>query len=153
MANTYTSLDFHLIFSTREREPLIARAIEERIWAFMAGIASENGMVPKRFGGVEDHVHLLLGIPAGMSVAKAVKLIKGGSSLWINQEKVLGPNAGHFQWQEGYGAFTVSRSMAAEVSAYIARQREHHRKRTFQEEYRDFLEKHGVDYDERYLWG
>ncbi|MCB1230657.1 MAG: IS200/IS605 family transposase [Verrucomicrobiae bacterium] len=152
MANTYTSLDYHIVFSTQSRQALIHTGMEERLWAFMAGIAKNNGISPKRIGGVEDHVHLLVAIPPTLTVSKAVQLIKGGSSAWVNDQGIVEASS-RFRWQEGYGAFTVSPSKVAEVSAYIANQREHHRRRSFQEEYREFLDRHGIDYDERYLWG
>jgi REP element-mobilizing transposase RayT len=100
-------------------------------------------------GGMDDHVHILLSLPATITLAKAVQLIKGGSSLWIHETF---PNQRDFAWQEGYGAFTVSVSQLDKTIAYINNQETHHRKITFQEEYLDFLKKHGVEYDERYLW-
>ena len=101
-------------------------------------------------GGVEDHVHLLISLPANMSVSKAMQLIKGGSSKWIHDTF---PDKGAFAWQEGYGAFTVGVSQIADTVAYINGQEEHHRMRTFKEEFVAFLEKHDVGYDERYVWG
>lgn len=100
-------------------------------------------------GGMDDHVHILLSLHATITLAKAVQLIKGGSSLWIHETF---PNQRDFAWQEGYGAFTVSVSQLDKTIAYINNQETHHRKITFQEEYLDFLKKHGVEYDERYLW-
>ncbi len=101
-------------------------------------------------GGVEDHAHLLISLPAKMSISKAMQLIKGGSSKWIHDTF---PDKEAFAWQEGYGAFTVGVSQIADTVAYINGQEEHHRKRTFKEEFVAFLKKHDVDYDERYVWG
>ena len=101
-------------------------------------------------GGVADHVHLLLSIPASLAVSKAVQLLKGGSSHWV---KEVFPNLIDFAWQDGYAAFTVSQSQLGDVRAYIRSQPEHHRTKTFVEEYRAFLSRHGVEYDERYLLG
>jgi REP element-mobilizing transposase RayT len=149
MANTYTSLHYHVVFSTKNREPWICPEFEERIWAYLGGIARENQMKALKIGGVENHVHLLLGIPPALAVSKGVQLIKGGSSVWI---KETFPGMGGFGWQDGYGAFTVSKSLLAEVEHYIVTQREHHRLKTFEEEYRALLAKHEITFDERYLF-
>ena len=101
-------------------------------------------------GGIESHLHLLLGIPAALSVSKALQLIKGGSSAWIKENL---PGMGGFAWQDGYAAFTVSKSQVSEVEEYIRGQREHHRVKTFEEEYRAFLDRHEIDYDEEYVFG
>jgi REP element-mobilizing transposase RayT len=150
MANTYTSLHYHIVFGTKNREPWITPDIEQRIWAYLGGIARENGATPVKIGGVEDHVHIILGMPATLAPSKAVQLLKGGSSKWVHDTF---PALAGFGWQDGYGAFTVSKSNLPEVIQYVEGQREHHRAKTFQEEYRAFLDKCGVGYDERYLWG
>jgi putative transposase len=113
------------------------------------GIAQQNGMIPKCIGGVSDHVHLLVTLPTRLAVAKAVQLIKAGSSAWIHQTF---PNLRNFAWQQGYGAFSVGISQVQETVHYIEQQLEHHRTRTFQEEYLAFLKKHGAHFDEKYLW-
>jgi putative transposase len=150
MANTYTSLHYHIVFSTKNRHPWIAPKIEERIWKYLGGIARENDMTADMVGGVEDHVHVVVGIPPKLALSKAVQLLKGGSSKWIHDTF---PALAKFAWQDGYSAFTVSKSNLTTVIQYVARQREHHRKRTFQDEYRALLERHGIEFDERYLWG
>ncbi|MBI2190460.1 MAG: IS200/IS605 family transposase [Planctomycetes bacterium] len=150
MANTYTSLHYHVVFSTKNRHPWIQADIEQRIWEYLGGIARQNDMKALQIGGVEDHVHVVLGAPPTLAVSKAVQLLKGGSSKWIHE--TFPPLKG-FEWQDGYGAFSVSKSQLPGVIEYIAGQREHHRVRTFQEEYRALLERHGIEYDERYLWG
>lgn len=149
MANTYTSLHYHIVFSTKLREPWMTAEIEERIWAFLGGIARENRMKPLQIGGVDDHIHMLLGDPATMAPAKAAQLIKGGASAWIHTEF---PALRSFAWQDGYGAFTVSKSHLQDVIAYIQNQRQRHRGKTFKEEFLSLLERHEIDYDERYLW-
>ncbi|MCA9172597.1 MAG: IS200/IS605 family transposase [Planctomycetales bacterium] len=149
MANTYTSLDYHFVFSTKNREPWIHVDIEQRIWEFLGGIARANKIKPVQIGGIEDHVHAVLGIPPSIPVSKTAQLIKGGSSKWIHDTLALP----QFAWQDGYGAFSVSRSRLTEVVNYVANQREHHRTRTFADEYRTLLKRHGIDCDERYLWG
>ena len=149
MANTFTSLHYHVIFSTKTREPWIRPDIEPRVWSYLGGIARENDMKAILIGGIENHVHLLLGLPPTVAVSKAVQVIKGGSSAWL---KDTFPWVRGFGWQDGYGAFTVSKSLVPEVEDYIRNQREHHRVKTFEEEYRAVLEKHETRFEERYLF-
>ena len=149
MANTFTSLHYHVIFSTKHREPWIARDQEERLWAYLGGIARQHQFKPLWIGGMEDHIHILLGLPPTVSMCEALKSIKGGSSGWVKENL---PGCGGFGWQDGYAAFAVSKSQLGEVEDYIRRQREHHRFKTFQEEYRAFLDRHEIAYDEQYLW-
>jgi REP element-mobilizing transposase RayT len=149
MANTFTSLHYHIIFSTKHREPWIARDQEERLWAYLGGIAQQNQLKPLLVGGMEDHIHILLGSPPTVTVSEALKRIKGGSSGWVKENL---PGCLGFGWQDGYAAFAVSKSQLGDVEEYIRNQREHHRSKTFQEEYRAFLDRHEIAYDERYLW-
>ena len=148
MANTYTSLHYHVVFSTKHREALITPAVEPRLWAYLGGIARDNDMRPLCINGVEDHVHLLLGLPPSLAVSKAVQLIKGGASKWVHDTF---PELRTFAWQDGYGAFTLGKSQIPDTIAYIQNQREHHRARTFKDEYLAFLRKHEIEYDERYV--
>jgi putative transposase len=150
MANSYTSLFAHIIFSTHNREPLLKSAWRERLFAYMGGIARENKIKAVSIGGVMDHVHMLLLIPASIPAAKAVQLVKGGSSKWLHENIITLKN---FAWQEGYGAFSISALQVSEVVAYIAGQEEHHRIKSFQEEYLSFLKEYNIEYDERYIWG
>ena len=150
MANTYTSLNYHVVFSTKGREPWLSEPVRERLWPYLGGIARENGMKALEIGGVADHVHFLLSIPANLTVSKAVQLIKGGSSHWL---KEVFPNLAQFAWQDGYAAFTVSQSQLESVRDYVRGQVEHHRVKAFAEEYRAFLQRHQIDFDERYLLG
>ncbi len=149
MANTYTSLHYHVVFSTKNRERWITPEIEERVWAYLGGIAKEHKMKPLQIGGIEDHIHMLLGAPPTLAPSKIAQLIKGGSSGWIHETF---PDMSRFAWQDGYGAFTVSKSNIPNVTTYIQNQREHHSRMTFQEEYLQLLHKHEIEYDERYLW-
>jgi putative transposase len=149
MANTFTCLRFHAVFSTKHREPWIRTEVQDRLWAYLAGIAHKNKMKALLIGGVDDHVHMLLGLPPSLAVSDALKKIKGASSGWISENL---PGCLGFGWQDGYGAFTVSKSQVPEVEDYIRGQREHHRVRTFKEEYRALLERHEIDYKECYLW-
>jgi REP element-mobilizing transposase RayT len=149
MGNTYTSLHYHFVFSTKNRERLISHEIEERIWEFLGGIARENGMNPLLVGGMPDHIHMAVGGPPTLSVSKAIQQIKGGSSKWI---KDVFPNLRGFQWQDGYGAFAVSKSGLPALTEYIGIQREHHRIKTFKEEFVALLVRHEIEFDEQYLW-
>ena len=146
---SYISSYFHCVFSTNERRRLIQPELQERLWPFLGGIARQNKMRAIEIGGVEDHIHILLSLPSTMAISKAMQLIKGGSSKWIHETF---PNQRLFAWQEEYGAFSVSMSQLDKTIAYIRDQPEHHHKLTFQEEFLMLLKKHGVEYDERYLW-
>jgi putative transposase len=150
MANTYTSLLYHVIFSTKDREPWIVPSIEQRIWRFIGGIARKHRITALQVGGVEDHIHALVTAPPTIAPAQMVQFLKGESSKWIHEEF---STLRKFGWQDGYGAFTVSKSNIPKVTGYIQNQREHHRKKTFQEEYLEFLHENGIEYDVRYLWG
>jgi putative transposase len=150
MANTYTELQYHCIWSTKHRELLIRQEIEENVWRILASTAETHNMHVKRAGGIENHVHVLVEIPATLSVSEAMKRLKGGSSNAINKARLTGSM--RFGWQDGYAAYSVSTSKIPDVVGYIANQREHHRNQTFEEEFVVFLERHGVDYDPRYLW-
>jgi putative transposase len=149
MPNTYSFLNIHCVFSTKERVPILTSEVRERLWPYLGGIAKQNGIQPKCIGGVVDHVHLLLSLPTTISISKGIQLIKGGSSIWIHQSF---PKLHNFSWQEGYGAFSVGIGQMPETIHYIEQQPEHHRIRTFQEEYLTILRKHAMKFDERYLW-
>ena len=149
MGNTFTSLHYHIVFGTRNREPWISHEIEERVWKFLGSIARKNGMKALQIGGMPDHVHVVAALPPTIAVSDAVRHLKGGSSKWI---KEAFPALQGFGWQDGYGAFTVSKSNLAAVIAYVRNQREHHRVKTFQEEYLAFLKRHQIQYEEKYVW-
>jgi putative transposase len=148
MSHTYISNLVHCVFSTKNRRDLIRPEIQSDLWAFLGGIARKNEFKAVIAGGTENHVHILLSLSAQMLLAKAMQLIKGASSRWMNEKHANG-----FAWQEGYGAFTVGISQKANTIAYIRSQPEHHRKRSFEEEFIAFLKKHDVEYDPRYVWG
>ena len=150
MAHTYSSIYFHYIFSTKNQQKIIRDDLQERLWAYMGGIARENDMDALSIGGVEDHVHLLLSLPTRILISKAIQLIKGGSSHWIH---ITFPQYHDFKWQEGYGVFSVSRSKINDLEKYIKNQKEHHCIRSFREEFVAFLINHGIKHDNRYVWG
>ena len=150
MAHSFICSHIHYIFSTKSRVKIITPKLEERLWSYMGGIARQHKMKTLAIGGTEDHVHLLISLPSTLSIAKAIQLIKGGLSTPVSETF---PEYTNFEWQEGYGAFSVSISHIDQTIAYIKNQKEHHKTRTFQEEYLAFLKKHGIQYDERYVWG
>lgn len=149
MSDTYTICLFHVVFSTKERRPLL-KTIRTELHPYIAGIARANKFYAKEIGGTNDHVHCLLSLPATMPVSKAVQLIKGGSSKWIGDKF---PELRDFAWQAGYGAFSVSISQEPAVKKYIQNQPEHHKKISFQDEFRALLSKHGIEWNEKYVWG
>jgi REP element-mobilizing transposase RayT len=149
MSHTYCSALFHCVFSTKERRGIIAPEVQPRLWGYMGGIAREHGMKALAVGGSDDHAHLLLSLPSSLPVASAMREIKSGSSRWMHETYELPA----FEWQEGYGAFSIGWAQIDATVAYIAGQEEHHRKRDFQAEFVAILKKHRIEYDPRYLWG
>ncbi len=147
MSSTHLSLHYHVVFGTKGREPSIALSWRPRLHAFLGGVIREMDAVPETVGGMADHVHVLMGLKSTHRLSDVVRDLKRSSSEWVH---VNVPYPA-FAWQEGYGAFTVSASNREEVIKYVAEQEEHHRKRTFREEYMRMLKLSGVDYDERYL--
>ncbi|HEY9139708.1 MAG TPA: IS200/IS605 family transposase [Bryobacteraceae bacterium] len=150
MARSFTSILVHVIFSTKNRGPDLSTEIAGRLFPYMGGIVRERKGVPLIINGPADHVHLLLSIPATESIAELLRVVKANSSRWVHEQ--FPPQKG-FGWQAGYAAFTVSGSRAADVTEYIARQQEHHRRVSYQAEFLTFLRKHGITYDARELWG
>lgn len=150
MANTFSQIYIHLVFSTKNRQSLIHPDIEERLWAFMGGIAKKHKMTPIQIGGVEDHAHVFVGTPTTISPSQAAKAIKGDSSMWIHEEFA---ELRSFAWQDGYAAFSVSKSAVGDVADYMKNQRQHHANFSFEDEYRSLLRLHEIDFDERYLLG
>ena len=150
MPHSYVQCRLHCIFSTKNRQNLIPAGAQSRVWAYIGGIARENAMTTLAVGGTANHAHVLLAIPATITIAKAMQLIKGGSSLWLHD--TFPPMSG-FAWQEGYAAFSVSASRIDETIRYIQQQDEHHQTLSFEEEFKRFLERHGVEYDPRYVFG
>ena len=148
MSSTHLSLHFHIVFGTKHQHALIRPEWRERFHAYLGGSARTLDAIPEAVGDVADHVHLLLGLRATHCLADVMRDIKRASSAWVHETI----SDREFAWQDGYGAFTVSASMVETVKSYIARQEEHHRKKTFQEEYVEMLRLSGVEYDERYLW-
>ena len=147
MPSTYLSLHYHVVFSTKDREPLIHHEILPRLHEYLGGTIEGLGGFPQRVGGVADHVHLLFGLKATATLSDFMRELKKASSVWMQATG----GVGDFAWQEGYAAFTISATARAAVAEYISNQAEHHRKRSFREELIAMLEKTAVEYDERYL--
>ena len=148
MPSTHLSLHYHLVFSTKERRPLIENDWRPDLYSYMGGCLRQIDGVAESIGGVEDHVHLLIGLRATHRLCDVLRDIKRASSIWIRD------HGGHraFEWQEGYGAFTVSVSNLDRVRRYIQNQEEHHKRQTYADEYISLLRRHGVPYEEKHLW-
>jgi putative transposase len=149
MAQSLSKLLTHLIFSTKNREPLIKDDVRDELHRYIAAVLIDLDSPAILINSVEDHVHILFSVSKNYSISKIVEEIKKASSKWI---KGKGVSYAGFYWQGGYGAFSVSQSNVPEVQQYIASQREHHRRKTFQEEFREFLKRYEIEYDERYVW-
>lgn len=149
MPQSFTCLHYHIVFSTKNREPWIDDAWRDRLYAYMGGVLRAGGGVLLAAGGMPDHVHLLCEIDKTVAIADAVRDIKANASRWVHETIA---DAESFAWQNGYAAFTVSHSGRDAVRTYLAHQAEHHRTMTFREELVALLQRHGVEYDERYIW-
>ena len=146
--HTFTNSLFHCVWSTKGRQPVLTPEIQARLWPYIGGIARANKISTLAVGGFTDHVHVLISLPPTIALSKAIQLLKGNSSKWLHEEF---KNLWSFGWQEGYGAFSIGISGVEDTKKYIANQAEHHRQKTFLEEFKTFLEKHGHAYDERDL--
>ena len=149
MAHTYSSLTCHVIFSTKDRLPLIVPEARDGLYAYMAGIINNGLGYARKVGGTAGHVHVLADIRTTVCPADLLRDLKSNSSRWMNETF---PARGRFAWQTGYGIFSVSFSAIPSVRQYIERQAEHHRAVTFKEEFLKFLERHRIEYDDRFIW-
>jgi putative transposase len=149
MPQSFAAMHVHVVCSTKNREPWLDREMRPRLFAYIGGVLRNHDCSLTSAGGVEDHVHLLVSLGRTIAIADVVRLIKSNSSGWIHEEF---PALAEFQWQAGYGAFSVSQSNVDAVKAYLANQEAHHRTKTFQEEFREMLSRHGLEWDERYVW-
>ena len=150
MSQSLAKILLHVVFSTKERRPLLRdRALRDEMHRYLGGILNGLGCHPIIVGGVEDHVHILCGLSRTCAPADMVKEAKRGSSLWI---KARAPECADFAWQHGYGVFSIGYSQIEEVRRYIAGQEEQHRKLTFQDEFRRLLQRYEVTFDETYVW-
>jgi REP element-mobilizing transposase RayT len=149
MANTYTQLYIHCVFAPKFRAALLQPQWDEQLRAYITGIVRNNGHKMLAINNMPDHLHLFVGLNPKQSISEMMQLVKGDSSEWINKEKLTSQK---FQWQEGYGAFSYSKTQLSSVVKYIADQQEHHKKVTFLDEYKLILEKFEVEFDERYIF-
>ena len=150
MATTFSNLLYHIVFSTKNRVPLIQERVRESLYEYMGGITRGEGGILLEIGGIPDHVHLLTKFGTSVAVSEMVKKIKGKSSKCMNDRPDYPER---FDWQEGYGAFSVSESLVERIRTYIRSQEEHHKKVSFKDELISLLRKHRISYDERYLLG
>jgi putative transposase len=149
MPQSLSKVILHVIFSTKNREPWLESDVRPRVHAYLATICRNVGSDFVHVGGVADHVHIITTLPRTVSQSELIEQIKKTSSKWV---KTVGSRYRGFSWQRGFGAFSVSPSQLEAVLQYVDTQQERHRTRTFQEEYRDLLCKHGIEFDERYVW-
>jgi putative transposase len=148
MPQSFSSLHCHIVFSTKCRLPQIKPDFQPRLFEYIGGILRNHSSPLIAAGGMSDHVHLLVSLSRSISVADAVRVVKSNSSGWLHDEL----RDRDFQWQAGYGAFAVSYSNIDPVTTYLANQAEHHRKLSYQDEFREFLRRHNIEWDERYVW-
>lgn len=149
MANTYSQLYIQCIFAPKYRAALLQPSWDERLRKYISTIANTNGHKMIAINNMPDHLHLFVGLNPNQSISEMMRIIKGDSSEWINNEKLT---TRKFQWQEGYGAFSYSRSQLDVVAKYVMNQQEHHKKTSFLDEYKNMLEKFEIEYDERYIF-
>jgi putative transposase len=149
MAQSLAKLYVHLVFSTKNRAPMIPDHLRPELHRYMGGILRENQCIPIEINTEPDHAHVLFLLARTCALSDVVGHLKKGSTLWLRSKDA---ECGSFAWQNGYGAFSVSQSGVPEVQRYIQNQREHHQKLTFQDEFRRFLTKYEIEFDERYVW-
>ncbi|QDV14464.1 Transposase IS200 like protein [Rosistilla oblonga] len=149
MSSTHTNLLFHIVYSTKYRRDMIGADVQPRLYEYIGGVVREHKGILLEVGGMPDHVHLLAKLSPAVAISDVLRFVKANSSKWVNE--TLAPKL-PFAWQRGFGAFSVSASNVLEVTSYIQTQAEHHRKLTFRDEYRALLERHGIEFDERYLF-
>jgi len=149
MPSTHHGILIHVIFSTKNRVRLLEESWQDDLFAYIGGTVRDHKATILSSGGIEDHIHLLAKIHPTFAISETVQLLKSNSSRWINQQ---GETESRFEWQRGYGAFSVSQSQVARVKSYIRTQREHHRRQSFRDEYLEILKRHEIEFDERYVF-
>lgn len=149
MPNTYTQIHIQFVFAVKFRHGLISSSWKDELYQYITGIVQNNKHKLICINGMPDHIHILIGVRPHQSISDLMQDVKGGSSKWINEKKFL---KGKFEWQQGYGAFSYSKSHVKDVIHYIQNQEQHHQKKTFLEEYVDFLKKFEVDYEESFIF-
>ena len=149
MANTYTQLYFHIVFAVKGRSNYISEQWKDELYKYISGIIANKDQKLMIVNGMPNHIHLLIGTKPNCNLSDLIRDIKANSSKWINEKKFTNF---HFEWQTGFGAFTVSQSVVPKVIEYIKNQEEHHRKKTFKEEYVEFLKAYQIDFKDEYLF-
>jgi REP element-mobilizing transposase RayT len=149
MAKSYTNLLYHLVFGTRERQPLITPERKQRLYEYVGGTIRGLGGISLAIGGIEDHMHLLAKLRPDKALSDVLRDLKSNSSGWMHD---VFPDAKNFSWQNGYGAFSVSASQVPAVARYIENQEKHHAKRSFRDEFIEILRANEIEFDEKYLW-
>lgn len=149
MANTYTQIHIQFIFAVKYRKGVILASWKDELYKYLTGIVQNNKHKMISINGMPDHIHLLAGIRPSQSILDLMKDLKGSSSKWINEKKFIKER---FEWQEGYGAFSYGKSQVKNVISYIENQEKHHKRKSFKEEYLDFLKKFDVEFDDKYLF-
>ena len=149
MANTYSQINIHCVFAVQGRENIINKNFRDELHKYMHGILLNDNAYPLAIGGWRDHVHVFFELNPNTKISDLMRMLKSTSSKWINDNKLV---LGKFNWQEGYGAFSYAHSQIKNVYQYILKQEEHHQKKTFKEEYLDFLQKFEIEYNEKYLF-
>ena len=150
MASSLTNLLYHIVFSTKDRRALVTPELRAELYPYIGGIIRNEKGILLEIGGMPDHIHIVAKLPADRAVSEVIRDIKANSSRWANERRDL---CDGFAWQTGYGAFTVSVSQIDVLRRYVRAQEKHHRKLSFKEEFIVLLKKHGIEYDERYIWG
>jgi REP element-mobilizing transposase RayT len=148
MSDSYTNLLYHIVFSTKDRRPLITPAYEVRLYDYIGGTIRSLGGICLELNGTQDHVHLLAKLRPTRAVSDVLRELKANASGWMHE---VFPSLKNFNWQRGYGAFTVSHSNVESVRRYMAGQKEHHQKVSFRDEFIQFLKANGIEYDERFI--
>ncbi len=149
MANTYSQINIHCVFAVKGRENIITKIFRDELHKYMSGILRNDNAYPLAVGGWKDHVHVFFELNPNLKIADIMRMLKSTSSKWINDNKMV---KGRFHWQEGYGAFSYSRSQRNDVINYIMKQEEHHNKKTFREEYLELLKKFEIEFKDEYLF-
>ncbi|MGD9561082.1 MAG: IS200/IS605 family transposase [Pyrinomonadaceae bacterium] len=149
MANTYSNIFYHIVFSTKGRKNIIGPETEARLWAYIGGIARKHGIVAIQIGGIENHIHILILAKPKIAPSQIVQWLKGESSRWMHETF---PEMHSFAWQDGYGIFSVSKSNVPDVVEYIKNQREHHQRQSFEDEYISMLKLNEIEHDKQFVF-
>ena len=149
MSGTFTKLGIHIVFSTKNRIPLITQILEKELHSYIGGIIKNCNGIPVCINGTEDHIHIYCIMPKNVSLSEFVRRIKSNSSKWVHEKF---SERKKFHWQLGYGAFSVGKDEESRLIHYINTQKEHHRRKSYKEEFLDFLRQYNITYDERYIW-